>query len=103
MDINKLENGRQLGITKEIFAENEKIIYSYAIQKYNGIYYVFECEFSAAEKNFFDNCKEEIHRTDSFETVISDFLPKYDISIDEIGLLKGNNIFNVRFYVQFPL
>ena len=97
--ISKIEKGIQLGIEKRIKKGQNFFWYSYALQKKNHIYYVYECEIAE------DNMAQEVYEFEnvykylSLEEVQGKFPNKYEISFYDIHVLKGNKIFNVDFYV----
>ena len=67
--------------------------------KKSNIYYVYECEIQE------DNIAQELYEFEnvykylSLEEVQTKFPDKYEISFNDIHVLKGNKIFNVDFYV----
>lgn len=97
--INKIEKGIQLGVEKRIQKGQKFFWYSYALQKKDNIYYVYECEIEE------DNMAQELYEFEnvykyvSLEEVQTRFPDKYEISFNDIHVLKGNKIFNVDFYV----
>ncbi len=97
--LKKLEKGMQLGVEKRIQKKEKYFWYSYAVQKKNDIYYVYECEI--AEENLAQEVYEyeNISRYLSLEEVIKNFPLKYEISFSDIHTLKGEKIFNINFYV----
>lgn len=98
--LNKLECGKQLGIEKRIKKDLKYYWYSYAIQKKEHIYYVYECEI--AEDNMASEIYEyeNVYKYTSLEDVIKNFPHKYEICFEDIHTLKGQKIFNVDFYVN---
>ncbi|MBR4085804.1 MAG: hypothetical protein IKK33_16125 [Lachnospiraceae bacterium] len=97
--IDKIEKGVQLGVEKRIEKGQKVYWYSYAIQKKENVYYVYECEI--AEDNMAQELYEfeNVYRYLSLEEVQNKFPNKYEISFKDIHALKGNKIFNVDFYV----
>lgn len=97
--IDKIEKGIQLGVEKRIQKGQKFFWYSYALQKKDNIYYVYECEIEE------DNMAQELYEFEnvykylSLEEVQTRFPDKYEISFNDIHVLKGNKIFNVDFYV----
>ena len=96
--IDKIENGVQLGVEKRIQKGLKFFWYSYALQKRDNIYYVYECEIEE------DNMAQELYEFEnvykylSLEEVQTKFPNRYEISFNDIHVLKGNKIFNVDFY-----
>ena len=97
--LNKIENGRQLGIEKRIKKGYRYFWYSYAVQKKEKIYYVYECEI--AEDNMAEEIfeYENINRYLSIKDVKRYFPNKYGIKFEDINVLKGQRIFNINFYI----
>ncbi len=97
--INKIEKGVQLGVEKRIQKGQKYFWYSYALQKKDNIYYVYECEIAedkmAQELYEFEN----VYKYFSLEEVYNQFPNRYEISINDIHVLKGNKIFNIDFYL----
>ncbi len=99
MFFKKIESGKQLGVEVRIWKDNKFFWYSYAIQKYREIYYVYECEIS--EDNMADETYEyeTVKKYHSLTDVQNDFPQKYGLKFTDIHTLKGQYIFNVNFYV----
>ena len=93
----KLEKGKQIRIRKRILKGNKYYWYSYAIQKVNDIYIVYEHEIAE------DNICMEI---DEYENIyryynlkdLKKHAIKYDIDFNDLSTLKGNRIFNPNIY-----
>lgn len=99
MNREKLERGKQLGISKRIQKEEKFFWYSYAIQKMDNIYYVYEYEIAEENMAMEEYEYESINKYQSFEEVLQNFSNKYGISIEDIAPLKGQRIFNVKLYI----
>ena len=104
MNYKKIELGKQLGIKKRIKKNDDFYWYSYAVQKIENTYIVYECEIT--EKNITKAMDEEgyyeyenINKYQSIEEVERNFIEKYDIRFSDIGPLKGQHIFNPLFYL----
>ena len=97
--IYKIEKGTQLGIERRIKKSERFYWYSYALQKKDDIYYVYECEI--AEDNMAQELYEyeNIHKYSSLDKVQQEFSGKYGIRFDDIHVLKGKKLFNVEFYI----
>lgn len=96
--INKIELGKQLGIELRIQKGQKWYWYSYAIQKKENIYYVYEAEI--AEENMAREVwdYENVYRYLFLEDVKKRFPHKYGICFEDIHTLKGITIFNVDFF-----
>ncbi len=94
----KIELGKQLGLEIRIQKEQKNYWYSYAIQKKEDIYFVYESEITEENmaKEVFDY--ENVYKYSSLEDVKKHFPHKYETCFDDIHVLKGVKIFNVDFY-----
>lgn len=92
---NKIESGKQLGVDLRINKEQKYYWYSYAVQKKDNIYYVYESEIE--EENMAGEAYdyEHVYKYSSLEDVKEHFPHKYGICFDDIHPLKGTRIFDV--------
>ena len=95
MITNKIESGKQLGVDLRINKEQKYYWYSYAVQKKDNIYYVYESEIE--EENMAGEAYdyEHVYKYSSLEDVKEHFPHKYGIGFDDIHPLKGTRIFDV--------
>lgn len=95
----RLDKGKQQGISKQVDKNGKLYWYSYAVQKINGIYIVYECEIAeenmAAEVYEYEN----VTKYSSFDEVKENFVEKYGITFADVGPLKGQYLFNPKFYL----
>ena len=93
----KLEKGKQIGIRKRILKGNKYYWYSYAIQKINDTYIVYEHEIAedniCMEIDEYENIYQYYNLKDLKKHAI-----KYDIDFNDLSTLKGNRIFNPNIY-----
>lgn len=94
----KLESGKQLGIEKKIEKNGIFYWYSYAVQKVDGNYVVYECEIAEDNMAMEEYEYEKINKYLSVKEVEKNFIEKYDIKFSDIKPLKGQHIFNPYFY-----
>lgn len=94
----KIESGKQLGISVRVEKENNFYWYSYAIQKVDNIYFVYECEIDEDNMANEEYEYETVNKYSSFDEVEKNFVSKYDINFSDVGPLKGQYIFNPKFY-----
>ncbi len=93
-----MESGKQLGIEKRIQKNNRFYWYSYAVQKVDDVYVVYECEIAEDNMAMEKYEYEKINRYLSVEEIEKNFIEKYDIKFSDISPLKGQRIFNPYFY-----
>lgn len=88
-----------MGVEVRIQKNNKYFWYSYAIQKHNHVYYVYECEIS--EENMCTETYEyeTVTRYNSLIDVEANFPQKYGLNFSDIHTLKGQHVFNVHFYI----
>lgn len=98
MNYRKLQSGKQLGIEKRIFKNGAFYWYSYAVQKADGHYVVYECEIAEDNMAMEEYEYENVTKYLSIEEVENNFPAKYDIHFSDIGPLKGQHIFNPYLY-----
>jgi hypothetical protein len=93
----QLEKGKQIGIRKRILKEDKYYWYSYAVQKINDMYVVYEHEI--AEENIYMEIDEyeNIYLFRNFMDLIK-YTIKYNINFNDLGTLKGSRIFNPNLY-----
>ena len=96
----KIEEGRQLGIIKEVCSEGKNLIYFYAVQKVRGTYYVYECETDEAKMSMDEDEYEYVNQYNSIDEVKKSFPRKYGTAFEDITTQKGQKIFNVNLYTK---
>lgn len=96
--IDKIEQGKQLGIDKRICRENKYYWYSYAIQKKDDIYFVYECEIAEEKMAMEEYEYENINKYHFWDDVVKNFPGNYGIGFEDISALRGQRIFNVELY-----
>ena len=94
----KLESGKQLGINKMVKRNSIIYWYSYAIQKVNNLYFVYESEIEEDKMAMEEYEYETVDKYQSFDEVKNNYEEKYGIKFTDIKPLKGQYIFNTRFY-----
>ena len=95
----KIESGKQLGIDKRIEKNDGFNWYSYAVQKVDDTYIVYECEIAEDNMAMEEYEYENVNKYISIEEVERNFMGKYDIRFSDIHSLKGQRIFNPYFYL----
>ena len=98
MNYDKIEAGKQLGISIKIKKNDVFYWYSYAVQKIDNNYIVYECEIAEDNMAMEEYEYENINKYLSIEEVERNFIEKYDIRFSDIKPLKGQHIFNPFFY-----
>lgn len=89
----KIESGKQLGIDKRIEKPDGFYWYSYAVQKIDDTYIVYECEIAEDNMAMEEYEYENVNKYLSVEEVERNFMGKYDIEFSDIHPLKGKRIF----------
>ena len=96
--IEKLENGKQLGVSKIIECDNYDIYYTYAIQKISDTYIVYESFYNT--NTVWEDEKEFVSYYDSVSQVVSNFNAKYDVRFEDLNVCKGQKFFNEKFFTK---
>lgn len=94
----KLQSGKQVGIDKRIDKSGVFYWYSYAVQKVDDYYVVYECEIAEDNMAMEEYEYENVNKYLSVEEVEKSFPSRYGIKFSDIGSLKGQYIFNPYFY-----
>lgn len=96
--IEKIKNGKQVGISKIIECDNTEIFYTYAVQKVSDKYIVYE---SIYNSNYvWENTEENVFYYDSFSMLENNFNAKYDIELEDLDVSKGQKFFNENLYIK---
>lgn len=94
--IQKIENGKQVGIRKVINMKNAEFLYTYAIQKINGKYIVYMAEINI--DTFYDDegqpKPDPFSVYDRLEDLLADFDHRHGIVFEDLNVSKGNKFFN---------
>lgn len=102
--IQKIENGKQVGICKIIKIENTDFLYTYAIQKINSKYIVYIAEINM--DTYYDDEleleKKSFFMYDHLEDFLADFDHRHDIVFEDFNVSKGNKFFNSDFVKYRP-
>lgn len=96
----KIESGKQLGIDKRIEKNDGFYWYSYAVQKIDDTYIVYECEIAEDNMAMEEYEYENVNKYISIQEVERNFNGKYDIRFSDIHPLKGQRIFNPFIYLK---
>lgn len=91
----KIEKGTQLGVELRVEKDSEFCWYSYAVQKKEKMYYVYECEILESNMEQEKYEYETITKYLSLEDVIKNYPCKYGTSFDDIHPFKGQRIFEI--------
>ena len=98
MLLKKIEQGKQVGLEIRIPKMNTHFWYSYAVQKNDNTYYVYESEINEEKMASEEFEYEIVKKFNSIKDVIDNFPRKYGLSFYDIHVLKGERIFNINFY-----
>ena len=98
MILKKIEEGKQVGVSKQIEKNDEIYWYSYAIQKVKTTYIVYECEIAEDNMAIEEYEYENITKYSTLNEVKENYVEKYNIKFADIKPLKGHYIFNAEFY-----
>ena len=96
--IEKLENGKQLGVSKIIECDNYDIYYTYAIQKVSDTYIVYESFYNT--NTVWEDEKEFVSYYDSVSQVVRNFNAKYGVRFEDLDVCKGQRFFNAKFHTK---
>ena len=95
--IEKIENGKQVGIDKIIKCDNTEIFYTYAVQKVSDKYITYESIYDSS--TVWEDEVENVTYYDSFSEFEENFNAQYGIVLEDLDVSKGQKFFNVNLYI----
>ena len=99
--IEKIESGTQVGMNTITIVDNEKIYYSLAVQKWDGVYKIFTRKIAENKMAAYEDYEEEAEKIVVVDTIgdVVDYLENVlEVDINDLHPLRGQRIFNPGFY-----
>jgi len=96
--IEKIESGTQVGMNTITIVDNEKIYYSLAVQKWNGVYKIFTRKIAENKMAAYEDYEEEAEKiivVDKIDDVLDYLTNMLEADINDLHPLKGQRIFNI--------
>lgn len=98
--INKIENGKQVGISEIIKRDDRDFLCKYAIQKIKEKYVAYTQEFYLdemyAHEGEFNEFNEHFEIYETLSEVFEIFKNKYNIRPEDMNTSRGNKFFNEK-------
>jgi len=95
--IQKIENGKQVGVSEIVRRDNRDFLREYAVQKIKGKYVAYAQEFYLDEMYFhegeFNEFNEHFEVYESLEEIFELFKNKYNVLPEDMNTSRGNKFF----------